>query len=169
METVKNNLFEQMESMLSPKEEKALLKISEPVMQDSLKLVQDFNKNKNKAEKEIFTFQREGNCADIRFGDLPKNMHEDDIIDIRREDSFYSENNSYDAYTELVIIREIEETDEEYQKRISSEERHKNFLKTRRYETYLKLKSEFENQKIRYENYLELKSEFETKNENQKH
>ena len=82
----------------------------------------------------------------MRFSDLPKDIQDDDIIDIRREEAFFSENHSYDAYTELVIIREIEETDKEYQKRISDNEYHKEKLKKLRYENYLKLKSEFEPQ-----------------------
>ncbi len=101
---------------------------------------------KQKIKKEIFNLHRGGNCADIRFGDLPKELHENDVIEIRREDSYHSENNSFDAYTELVIIREIEETNEEYHKRITKEKSLKEELKKRRYENYLKLKSEFENE-----------------------
>lgn len=101
---------------------------------------------KQKVKEEIYTKDFKGNAQEIRFSDLPKDIQENDIIDIRREESFYSENNSYDAYTELVIIREREETDEEYQKRISDNEYHKEELRKRRYENYLKLKSEFEPQ-----------------------
>jgi hypothetical protein len=94
-----------------------------------------------------FEFYRKnfkGNFKEIRFSDLPKDLQEDDIIDIRREESFYSENTSFDAYTELLIIREQDETEEEYQKRISDNELFKEESKRRRYETYLRLKSEFE-------------------------
>jgi hypothetical protein len=96
-------------------------------------------------QKEIFSKHYDGDWAIIRFKDLPDNLQPDDIIEIRREEAYYSENNSYDAYTELVVIREREETDEEYQKRISDNEYHKEELRKRRYETYLKLKQEFEN------------------------
>lgn len=99
---------------------------------------------KRKVREEIYTKDFKGNYEDVRFSDLPKNIQDNDIIEIRREESFFSENNSYDAYTELVIIRERDETDEEYQKRISNDEYHKEELRKRRYETYLKLKSEFE-------------------------
>lgn len=96
--------------------------------------------------KKIYHKQFKGNDKDVRFSDLPKNIQENDIIEIRRVEAFFSENNSYDAYTELVVIREREETDEEYQKRISDNEYHKEELRKRRYENYLKLKSEFEPQ-----------------------
>jgi hypothetical protein len=99
---------------------------------------------KNKIKKEIFSKHFNGDYVTIRFSNLPKNIQEDDIIEIRREEAYFSENNSYDAYTELVVFREIEETDEEYSKRISNEEKHKEELRKRRYENYLKLKTEFE-------------------------
>lgn len=99
---------------------------------------------KQKVMEEIYTKDFEGNFHDIHFSDLPKDIQENDIIDIYREESFFSENFSYDAYTKLVIIREREETDEEYQKRISKEQYHEEELRKRRYENYLKLKSEFE-------------------------
>ena len=104
------------------------------------------NNMKQKVKEEIYTKDFKGNFQEIRFSDLPKDIQENDIIDIRREESFYSKNNSYDAYTELVVIREREETDEEYQKRISDNKYHKEELRKRRYENYLKLKSEFEPQ-----------------------
>ena len=99
---------------------------------------------KHKIKKEIFSKHFNGDYATIRFSNLPKNIQEDDIIEIHREEAFFSENNSYDAYTELVVFRETEETDEEYSKRISNEEKHKEELRKRRYENYLKLKAEFE-------------------------
>lgn len=99
---------------------------------------------KKMIKEEIFSKHFNGDLKEIRFSDFPKDIQENDIIDIRREESYFSENNSYDAYTELVVIREREETDQEYQKRISDNEYHKEELKKRRYENYLKLKSEFE-------------------------
>lgn len=99
---------------------------------------------KKMIKEEIFSKHFNGDLKEIRFSDFPKDIQENDIIDIRREESYFSENNSYDAYTELVVIREREETDQEYQKRISDNEYHKEELRKRRYENYLKLKSEFE-------------------------
>ena len=42
------------------------------------------------------------------------------------------------------IIRMVEETDEQYQKRLSNIELHNKWEKERRYESYLRLKKEFE-------------------------
>lgn len=99
---------------------------------------------KKKIKTEIFQKQFNGNNQDVRFSDLPKDIQENDIIEINREDAFYSENNSYDAYTELLVIREREETDEEYQERMSDNKLRQEELRKIRYETYLRLKSEFE-------------------------
>jgi len=93
---------------------------------------------------QIFAKEFKGIDADIHFSDLPKEILPTDIIDIRREEPYYSENESWDAFTQLIIIREREETDEEYEKRISKEKKEKDFLKEKRYQTYLKLKEEFE-------------------------
>jgi hypothetical protein len=96
-------------------------------------------------QKEIFSKHYDGGWAIIRFKDLPDNLQPDDMIDIRREEAYYSENNSYDAYTELVVIREREETDDEYQRRIDKSKTEEERKRKMRYETYLKLKQEFEN------------------------
>ena len=99
---------------------------------------------KQKVKQEIYTKHFDGDLHQIRFSDLPKDVQENDIIDIRREDAYHSENNSYEAFTQLVIIREREETDEEYQKRIKKNEFNKEIMRKNRYETFLMLKSEFE-------------------------
>lgn len=102
---------------------------------------------KQKIKEQIFKKHFNSQYATVRASDLPKDIQENDIIEIRSEDAFFSENNSYDAYTELVVFREREETDEEYQKRLSNNKKANEELKKRRYETYLKLKKEFEEQK----------------------
>jgi hypothetical protein len=99
---------------------------------------------KQNVKEQIYLKDFKGNYADVRFSDLPKDIQDNDIIEIHREDSFFSENESYGAYTELVIFREREETDEEYNKRIERGKRHNEEMRNRRYENYLKLKSEFE-------------------------
>jgi hypothetical protein len=99
---------------------------------------------KNIIKEEVFSKHFDGDLAHVRFSDLPKDIQENDIIQIDREDDFYSENNSYDAYTQLVIIREREETDEEYHERMSEIEKSKVQMKNMRFKTYLKLKEEFE-------------------------
>ena len=57
------------------------------------------------------------------------------------------ENDDDGGYWIGEITRLVEETDEQYQKRQAALERQSNRLKTQRYETYLKLKKEFEDGK----------------------
>jgi hypothetical protein len=99
---------------------------------------------KQKIKRSLFSKSFRSDEYEVRFSDIPKDIQENDIIDIHRVEAYYSDNNSYDAYTELVVIRETEETDEEYQKRILDNEYQKEELRKRRYSNYLKLKSEFE-------------------------
>jgi len=91
-------------------------------------------------KEEIFTKSFDGNHYDIKFSDLPQDILEDDIIDIRRD----SETNSFNAYTELTVIRTREETDIELQQRLNREQKMSDKMKQLRYDEYLKLKKEFE-------------------------
>lgn len=99
---------------------------------------------KKKIRRQILSKTYNG-FGDVKFSDLPKDLQPDDVIQINKCDSYYSENESWDSHTELIVFRDTEETDEEYQKRLQKEERQKTELKQRRYENYLKLKKEFEN------------------------
>ena len=81
----------------------------------------------------------------ITWGDFKDKLFEDDdVFTIQYIEPFYSDNNSYDGGFGIEVIRMVEETDEEYNKRISDEERYKLELKERRYQNYLKLKKEFD-------------------------
>lgn len=81
----------------------------------------------------------------IRFGDLPlDDIQLSDIIEIHRESSQYGENESYNEYSELLVFRERDETKEEQDKRREKERKLDEKMRDERYETYLKLKSEFE-------------------------
>lgn len=93
---------------------------------------------------EIYSKFFDGDNYQIRFSDLPKDILDTDIIDIAHEEAYYTENSSHDAFTNLVILREREETDEEYNKRIEQEAKIAESRKSKRYEEYLKLKNEFE-------------------------
>ena len=100
-------------------------------------------KVKIKVEREIFTKNtgdRPLKWRDIKHLDL----QDDDEIHARWEEPYYSENNSYDGHFYSVIIRRELETDEEFQSRIKRIERESKFMREKRYESYLKLKAEFE-------------------------
>jgi hypothetical protein len=101
---------------------------------------------KKKIKKEIF-WKQSNNCfkwkdiKDIKFED------DDEIISTYVE-PYYSENESNDGYYLVEVSRMVEETDEQFKKRIESQEKHLEELKQRRYQTYLKLKEEFENEQL---------------------
>lgn len=96
-------------------------------------------------KEEIYSKIFKGDYHEIKISDIPKDVQDNDIINIQRCETYVSENESYDAFTQLEIYREREETDKEYEKRLSKEQKLSEELKKRRYETYLKLKKEFEN------------------------
>lgn len=77
-----------------------------------------------------------------------KHFKFEDEDEIRAEyvEPFYSENNSYDEHYIVEVIRKVIETDEEYERRIKSNELFEKRNKELRYENYLKLKKEFENE-----------------------
>ena len=67
-----------------------------------------------------------------------------DIIFADYEEEQWTENNGMDSHFYFKIIREREETDEEFENRKMALEAQKKYLKQRRYEHYLELKKEFE-------------------------
>ena len=71
-------------------------------------------------------------------------FEDDDVIRFEYVEGYYSENNSYDEHFSGMVIRKVLETDEQFerrQKRITQDEK---WAKERRYESYLRLKKEFE-------------------------
>ena len=71
-------------------------------------------------------------------------FEDDDIIRIEYVEPYYSDNDSWDGHFIAEVIREIEETDEEFEKRMHDIERDEKWRKEARYKSYLKLKEEFE-------------------------
>lgn len=99
---------------------------------------------KKKIKVEVYSKQFDEGY-EVKYSDIPKGIvKDDDVIVILHEDAFWSENNSWDAFVQLEIWREREETDEEYNKRLDVEKRDKEDSLKRRYTSYLKLKEEFE-------------------------
>lgn len=97
--------------------------------------------NKIKKEKQIFVGR---NDLQMRWGDIKHLQLEDNDVIY----SGWVEDDAYDyhGYWHCQITRMIEETDEEYQTRLERIERDNKWAKERRYESYLKLKAEFENE-----------------------
>jgi hypothetical protein len=94
-------------------------------------------------QKEVFC-KHYGATALIQICDIPSDMLPTDKIGIQYVDSYYSENNSWDAHTILTIYRDVLETDEEFEKRKKKLSKVNEDMKKLRYENYLKLKQEFE-------------------------
>lgn len=102
----------------------------------------DTSKNKIKIEKEIFWKQK---GEPFKWKDIKNlQLEDDDILNFSYEEPYYSENNSHDGYHLGVIIRMVEETDEQFKNRMDQIEKGRERLREMRYENYLKLKEEFE-------------------------
>lgn len=92
----------------------------------------------------IFSKQYDGEEQDIPIGDLPTDLHPTDILIYHSDPGYYSENNSWEPFTEIQIQRPRLETDAEHQERIERCRLYIEGLRDSRYKTYLKLKEEFD-------------------------
>lgn len=100
---------------------------------------------KIKRKKELLNISSE---KPITWKDIKNfQFEDDDIIHIGWEEPFYSENNSYDGFYYCIIERMLEETDDEYKKRINDLAELQEKYREKRYQNYLKLKEEFETSK----------------------
>jgi len=100
-----------------------------------------------KIKEKIFAKQFDGEQRIIRFSDFNVELKPDDIIEIHREEAFYSENNSHDGYTLIEIYREREQTKEEKEEFVNHLKELAKKREIERYQEYLKLKEEFEDGK----------------------
>jgi hypothetical protein len=108
---------------------------------------QQTNQTMTKIKKETQVFRKTCRTKPFTWADLKKIAFEDgDVLSIGYDEGFYSENNSCSPYYYAEVIRMVEETDEEHQTRLAEIARQKEQLKARRFETYQKLKAEFEGQ-----------------------
>jgi hypothetical protein len=100
--------------------------------------------NKIKVEKIIFGAAKETPFA---WNDLKHvQFEDDDIIQIAYDEGHVSENNSWDSHFFAVVTRPTLETDEEYARRMEDIRQESERMKKMRYQSYLKLKAEFENE-----------------------
>jgi hypothetical protein len=100
-------------------------------------------------EKKLITetiFRTQNDESPITFGEINIPLEPNDVIIAGHDEGFYSENNSWDPHYFLEITRDRLETDEEFAERVEEESKLKVDMKKRRYEHYLKLKKEFENE-----------------------
>lgn len=78
------------------------------------------------------------------FGVLPSGLRSDDKIRVEYCEGHYSENESWDDHTIVQVLRERDLTPEEIQKNKDALTLLAEESKNKRYQNYLKLKSEFE-------------------------
>jgi len=80
----------------------------------------------------------------IPFSAIKDIVQDDDIIIAGYDEGFFSENDSMDAHYYMSVNRKRLESDEEFNARQASTKEQKEYLKKKRYESYLQLKKEFE-------------------------
>ncbi len=97
----------------------------------------------NKIKRETQVYHHDKNLV-MKWSDIKHlELEDDDIIQSGwvDDDSF-----AYNGYWHGEITRMVEETDEQFEKRIANNERDAKWAKERRYQNYLNLKKEFENE-----------------------
>jgi len=92
----------------------------------------------------VFTKRYDGEEMHIPFGDLPTDLEPTDILVYNSDPGFFSENNSWESHTNIIVQRPRKETDEEYSTRLKLSREFLEKTKARRLEVFLKLKAEFE-------------------------
>lgn len=100
--------------------------------------------DKIKIEKTIFhkiRYDRPFQWQDIKHLDF----EDEDELRIEYNEGFHEENNGMDAHFGCSVTRMVEETDEEFAKRQRQIKRDDDWARERRFQSYLKLKKEFEN------------------------
>lgn len=103
-------------------------------------------KSPNKILKERVLFNKQKGTR-ITWADIKNFKFEDnDLIEIAYDEGHVSENNSWEPHWYVQIIRLTEESDHEFKKRLEQNARDAEWARERRYESYLKLKAEFEDE-----------------------
>ena len=77
---------------------------------------------------------------------LVNELEDDDVIVFQYCEGYYTEDNSSSPYYMGQITRMVLENDEQYKKRLDENKKFLEERKKLRYESYLKLKKEFENE-----------------------
>ena len=101
--------------------------------------------NKKMIDEVIFEKEFDGERHSFKVSDLPNDILPTDEIVFFINEGYYSDNNSYDSSTHLKVTRARIENDEEFEKRKLGLERQIENSRKMRYESYLRLKKEFEN------------------------
>jgi hypothetical protein len=96
-----------------------------------------------KIKKQTYIYWHQNNNQ-LKWGDIKHlQLEDDDLIYSNYEENEDEDGGNWAAY----ITRMVEETDEEFKKRVEDAELKNKWAKEQRYKSYLKLKEEFENEK----------------------
>ena len=95
-------------------------------------------KSKNKIKRETYIYWHQPNTQ-LKWGDIKHLQLEDDDLIY----SAWEEDEDIGSWG-ATITRMVEETDEQFQKRMDEIEQQDKWAKEQRYKSYLKLKAEFE-------------------------
>jgi len=98
----------------------------------------------NTIEVVVFKKRYDGERRHVPFGDLPKDLLDTDNIMIHVNEAFYTENNSSDGSTTLIVYRIRERTTEEKAEQKEFFRKLHEKSKQERFESYQKLKKEFD-------------------------
>ena len=105
--------------------------------------MEDNSKEKIYVDTIIYQAQKE---TPFKWRDINHIEFEDeDVIRFDYVEDYYTDYDSYPAYYSGMVIRKVEETDEQYKSRQERIARNED-AKERRYQEYLRLKEEFENE-----------------------
>lgn len=100
---------------------------------------------KIKVKEKVFSKHWEGPKDTFTMKDFEGfDLLDTDEINFEYDEGYYSENNSWDPFTELTVLRERDETNKELATRKHNIERDEKWAKERRYESYLLYKKEFD-------------------------
>lgn len=103
---------------------------------------------RHKVEETIHTIRYDWEEAPLKVCDIPMDLLPDDIIYCHSDAGHWSEDNSWEPFTEYIVVRMRDQTDEEYQKDVEWWEKKREESRKTRYELYLKLKQEVETGKL---------------------
>jgi len=95
-------------------------------------------------EERIFT--KVSYKGPVKFGEITVALEPEDVIQQEYVEPYEGSVEGWQGHYELNVHRKREETDAEYEKRRIENERFVVDSKKKRYENYLKLKKEFENE-----------------------
>ena len=102
----------------------------------------------HKEHKKIITdtiFHKISYKKPITFGEIDVELQPEDEITQHWEEPYEGSVEAWDGHWSMTVTRDRLETDEEFEARLEKEKVEKERRKKMRYESYLKLKAEFEN------------------------